>query len=139
MEHHRSLTDGELERNFNDCTLEPSWFTHEAHLRLAWIQLSLYDVDQACKQICRQIIQFDNTHGKGDKFHKTITIAAVKIVAHFKEKTKSDSFSDLLTAVPRLKTHFKYLLNQHYSEDIFKSPVAATTYLEPDLFPFDLR
>lgn len=136
MEHHRSLTDEELECRFNDCTLDPSWFTHEAHLRLAWIYLSQFSVDQACEQICRQILHFDITHGKGDKFHKTITVAAVKMVQHFKIQTHAETFSQLLTAVPRLKTHFKELLHQHYSHDILKSTVAATTYLEPDLFPF---
>ena len=137
MEHHRSLTDEVFECKFNDCTLEPSWFTHEAHLRLRWVHLSRYGADSACENICNQILNFDITHGKGDKFHKTITVAAVKVVEHFKNKTQADTFDLFLIQVPRLKTHFKELLDQHYSFDIFQSTVAADTYIEPDLCPFD--
>jgi hypothetical protein len=37
MEKHLELTDLEFEANFKNCSLNPDIFSHEAHLRLAWI------------------------------------------------------------------------------------------------------
>ncbi len=136
MEEHRKLTDSKFLKQFANCTLTPTLFTHEAHLRLAWVNINEYDVNTACISIPNQILKFATKHGDPDKFNKTITIAAIKTVHHFMQKSRSTSFQDFINEFPRLKYNFKELLGYHYSIDIFNSEKAQKQYIEPDLLPF---
>ena len=137
MELHHQLSDAEFEQQFASASLDPSFFSHEAHLRLAWIHIRQYGVDQACESICAQIQRFDSIYGDGTKFNKTVTIACVRAVYHFMLKTSADNFQEFIQEFPRLKYHLKDLIDCHYSFDIFRSTVAKTKYLAPDLLPFD--
>lgn len=138
MKTHLQLSDLEFETQFRECTLAPQVFSsHEAHLRLAWIHIRKYGIDQACENLCVQILKFDETFDKGDKFHHTLTVAAARVVYHFMLKSEANTFEAFIKAFPRLKTNFKDLLAQHYELDIFHSEVARVNYLVPDLLPFD--
>lgn len=135
-QYHYILTDRQFEVHFENCILNPKFFNHEAHLRLAWIHVRKYGVDQAVENLCRQIDRFDKVFGTGRKFNKTVTIAAVRAVHHFMKKSESDTFQDFILEFPELKNDFKRLIKTHYSVDIFTQPKARTRYLEPDLAAF---
>ena len=137
MEKHKELTDLEFETQFKNCTFNPHSFSHEAHLRLAWIHIQHYGLEQACQNVCEQILAFDKTHDKGEKFHTTLTIASLKILFHFMNKAKSDTFQGLLAEFPQLKNRFKKLVDTHYGFDIYTSEQAKKEYLAPDLVEFD--
>ena len=137
MEPHFQLSDKQFEQQFENATLEPSVFRHEAHLRLAWIHLRKYGPEQTIINLCHQIRHFASVVGESDKYNKTLTIAAIKVVHHFMQKAHYDSFEEFILAFPRLKYHFRDLINAHYQTDIFKSELAKHEYLEPDLLPFD--
>ena len=122
--------------HFISCKLNPSDFSHEAHLRLAWINISLHGIVKAESMIQTQLKNFVNHVGANDKYNTTLTIAATKAVYHFMLKSKSDNFLDFMEEFPRLKTNFRDLIEQHYSYDVFNSHEAKTRYLEPDLAPF---
>ncbi|WP_422079901.1 hypothetical protein [Ulvibacterium sp.] len=133
---HFQFSDTMFETSFEKGSLPPSLFTHEAHLRLTWIYIKKYGEKKAAKKISREIEQFDTLHGSGDKFHKTITIAAVKVVDHFIGKSKSTDFKSFIHEFPRLKTAFKELLHCHYGTEILISQKAKMRFVEPDLLPF---
>ena len=136
MEPHFELSDKAFEQQFADCSLNPAIFSHEAHLRLAWIHIQNYGVEQAVTNICTQLLAFVDTVGARDKYNKTLTVAAVRAVYHFMEKTDADNFADFILACPRLKYHFKELMAAHYGFDIYRSEKAKQEYLEPDLLAF---
>ena len=127
----------EFEKQFSDLTLDPKLFSHEAHLRLAWIHIRNYGVVQAIDNICDQIRAFATKHGDRDKFNITVTVAAIRAVYHFILKSKSNDFKGFIKEYPRLKSDFRKLLDSHYSIDIFKSEVAKKEFVDPDLEPFD--
>jgi len=137
MEPHFKLIDIEFEKAFKNCSLDASLFSHEAHLRLAWIHIDKYGIEKAIKNICTQLLQFTQSLGAEDKYNTTVTIAAIRAVYHFKLKSNSDNFRNFILEFPRLKTSFKKLLEFHYSTDIFSSKKAKQEYLEPELLPFD--
>lgn len=137
MENHHILNDQEFETQFEDLSFPSDSFTHEAHLRLAWIHISKYGIRQAIENVCNQIQTYAESKGAYDKYHATVTVAAVRAVYHFMLKSKSDRFEDFITEFPRLKTNFKNLLDAHYGVDIFSSEAAKKQFLEPDLVPFD--
>lgn len=137
MEPHFNLTDQELESQFESCQLDPTLFSHEAHLRLAWIHIHQYGMDQAIKNITTQLMCFVDHLGATDKYNETVTIAAVRAVYHFYLKSSTDRFPAFIAENPRLKTSFRELLGSHYATDIFSSVKARKSYLEPELLPFD--
>ncbi len=136
MEKHFDLTDREFKKQFINCELRASDFTHVAHLRLAWICIDQYGMERAEKNIQGYLQKFVEFVGAKDKYNTTLTIAAMKAVYHFKLKSKSGNFKDFICEFPRLRTNFKDLMSCHYGFDIYNSEKAKTTFLEPDLMPF---
>ncbi len=137
MENHRLLSDAEFEAQFANLTFAASDFTHEAHLRLAWIHIKKYGVDQAVENICLQIKALVDHLGVSEKYHATVTEAAVRAVYHFILKSRKEPFLSFMKENPQLISEFKALLNSHYSFDIFKSEAARQKFLVPDIAPFD--
>ena len=131
------MDDATFEKAFQNASLDPSLFTHEAHLRLAWIHLNKYGEQQAIENICNQILGYVKSLGATDKYNKTLTIAAIKAVKHFMGKSSSHNFSDFILEFPRLKFHFREIIGAHYQMDIYNSERAKKEYLEPDLLPFE--
>lgn len=137
MKSHFELNDIQFEQQFNSCELDPTLFTHEAHLRLAYIYIRAYGHDVAIKHVCNQLAAYVTHLGANDKYNITLTVAAVKAVYHFMQKSKADDFKGFITEFPQLKFEFKRLMQSHYDFDIFNSKKAKKTFLEPNLLPFD--
>jgi hypothetical protein len=78
MEKHVTLTDIEFEKQFSNCSLDPSIFSHEAHLRLAWIHIHKYGIDQAVENITYQLQNFVASIGAKDKYNHMVTISAIR-------------------------------------------------------------
>ncbi|WP_425390504.1 hypothetical protein [Ekhidna sp.] len=133
---HWQYTDEEFENQFETYRLKPGLFSHEAHLRLAYIHIQKYGSEQAEKNMCEQIKGFAESLGVYDKFNKTVTIASVKAMNHFMQKAKSDNFKDFIQEFPRLLTNFKDILEQHYGFNVFADKRAKKEFVEPDLLPF---
>ena len=137
MQKHLELSDLEFERAFSNCTIDPGIFSHEAHLRLAWIHINKYGVESAVENIRQQLQKFVKSVDAENKYHETVTVASIRAVNHFFQKSKTESFSDFISENKQLLDNFKNLLLTHYKTDIFKSLVAKETYLEPEKIPFD--
>jgi len=133
---HLQFTDEEYERQFKTFQLKPGMFSHEAHLRLAYIHIQRYGVAQAELNMCEQIKGYAESLGFFDKFNKTITIASVKTMDHFMSKSTTDNFHDFIQAFPQLLTDFKGIIRQHYGFNVFADKRAKQEYVAPDLLPF---
>ena len=99
METHFELSDADFEAQFADCKLDPSIFNHEAHLRLAWIHIDKYGIEQAEENIQKQLQDFVAHVGAKDKYHETLTIVAVQAVNHFMQQSKSDNLQDFIIVI----------------------------------------
>ena len=133
---HLDLTDEQLLGSFENMTLKPGLFSHEAHLRLAWIHIKKGGIDKAINEMKRQIKQYAESLNVPDKYNETVTVAAVKSVYHFMLKSDSVNFIDFIQEFPQLKNNFKEILSQHYGIDVF-SEQAKLSYIPTDLLPFD--
>ena len=132
-----NLSDDQFENQFSTGVFDAADFTHAAHIRLAWVHISKYGVKVAERNIQKQLKTFVASLGATDKYHTTMTIAAIKSVHHFINKSKSGNFKDFIQEFPRLKSDFKSLMSQHYGYDIYKSQEARLSFVGPDLLPFD--
>jgi len=137
MEKHLDLTDDEFEEQFESCELLPTLFSHEAHLRLAYIHIKKYGEERAIENVCNQLVAYVNHLGASGKYNTTLTVAAIKAVYHFMLKSTATDFKGFIAEFPQLKFEFKRLMQCHYSFDIFNSQEAKTKFLEPDLISFD--
>lgn len=137
MEQHYTLTDAEFERQFASAKLAPAVFSHEAHLRLAWIHLNRYGLERAIEHITGQLKNYTRAVGAADKYNETVTIAAIYAVNHFKIRSRCTDFESFISENGRLKNNFRDLMHSHYRTDIFRSVSAKATFLEPELLPFD--
>ncbi len=137
MEAHYQFSDHEFEKQFEQLAFEPKLFTHEAHLRLAWIHINKYGIETAMANICKQIKAFATSVGEPSKFNLTLTTAAIRIVHHFILRSNTTQFSELLIEEPRLKYGFTDLIKMHYSLDVLHQASAKKCYMEPDIIPFD--
>tara|TARA_R110000868_G_scaffold43439_6_gene146084 strand:+ start:2654 stop:3067 length:414 start_codon:yes stop_codon:yes gene_type:complete len=136
MEKHFELSDTEFEQQFNTCKLNPEIFSHEAHLRLAWINIDKYGIEKAEKNMQLQLRKFVIFVGAKDKYNLTLTIAATKAIYHFWLKSSCNNFKDFILEFPQLKYNFKDLMAYHYGFDIYSSDIAKKEFLKPDLVPF---
>jgi hypothetical protein len=137
MNSHHQLNDIEFESKFGDCAFDPSLFSHEAHLRLAWIHVRKYGLEKAEENLSTQILRFAKTNGDEIKFHKTLTIASSKAVHHFIQKSSSSNFNDFIKEFPRLSNNFKEIITTHYTKALLEKKEAKSNYIEPDLLPFE--
>lgn len=136
MEDHQQLSDIDFEDKFADCSLDPKVFTHEAHLRLTWIHIIKYGVDQAIINIPTQIKKYVASLGAQSKYNETVTIAGIKAVNHFIQHSEQDTFAGFISENKQLKEDFKGLLLTHYKTNIFESDLAKKEFIEPELLPF---
>ena len=83
INNHLDLTDAEFITRFEDCSLPSDLFTHEAHLRLAYLDIKQVGLEEATDLICKQITNYVIKLGALDKFNRTLTIAATRAVYHF--------------------------------------------------------
>ena len=139
MKSHFELDDTAFELQFENSSLDSHLFTHEAHLRLAWIHISKYGLENAITNITSQLKQYTRQLGAAGKYNETVTVAAIRAVHYFMSKSVSDSFEDFISNNSRLKTAFRELLSYHYTTDIFNSEIAKKTFLEPELLTFEIE
>lgn len=135
MEAHHKLPDYELEVQFEQCSLPSMLFTHEAHLRLAWIHINKYGMNRAIINLCAQIKNYARSLGNEEKYNQMLTVASVKTVNHFMQKSASNTFQEFITEFPELKNGFKSLLDAQYGFDIMDSEKTKVEFLEADLLP----
>lgn len=136
MNTHLDLSDRELLMQVESGRINQSIFNHEAHLRLAWINIDRYGIEEALLRVPEQIQSFARHTNLKDKYHHTLTVAAVKLVYSFMLISHSDNFQDFIFEFPQLKHGFRELMGLHYGIDIFRSEPARKNFLEPDLLPF---
>lgn len=137
MEKHYRFSDEVYEQKFRDSKFPPLYFSHEAHLRLAYIHLQKYGLQQSIENMCTQIYDFAIKYGATMKFNATVTYASLQIVYYYIQKGESDNFPELMKEFPNLLEDFKGEIQKYYSWDVFRSPEAKATIHEPDLKPFE--
>lgn len=134
MKNTTELTDSEFIHAFETCQLPNESFHHRDHIRLAWIYLQRYPELEVREHMAACIRKFAAHHGKSDKYHETVTVAWLRLVANGIARMPSgSSFEQLTSALPELLD--KRTLEQFYSLAALASESARNFWVEPDLQP----
>ncbi len=114
------LNDNELLEQIENCTLSPSFLTHQVLLRLTWILIQEFGLEKAIAKNCELKEQYFKKVLKNNKFNRTLTNAYTEILNHFMEISSANDFDTLLQEFPRLRYSFKQLVKTHYGYNILK-------------------
>jgi hypothetical protein len=124
------MNDTEFLKQFEQCTLPKENFKHKSHLRIAWLYLSQYSLDEAITRITEGIIRYASSIGASHIYHHTMTLAWVYFVHHAMSSKESDFESFI--------NHHAYLLDkklplQYFSTALLESEQARKQWVDPDL------
>jgi hypothetical protein len=121
-------------RAFEDLSFPAELFHHREHVRVAWLYLKATDATRAAERMTAGILRFANHHGATQKYHRTLTLAWVRLVAAALVDTPEGySFEQFLGAHPELAD--KNLLTGYYSNELLQTAAAREGWVEPDLQP----
>lgn len=133
------MTDGEFLSAFEECSLPPEQWTHQAHVRVAFLYASRHDLKAAIDRMRSGIKKHnasDNMPVAIDRgYHETITQAFMHLV--FAANLKSGPYvssQDFCDAHPELLN--KYVLREFYSREQIMTWEAKAEFVPPDLCPF---
>ena len=127
----QALNDDTFIAQFENQTLLLAHFNHIGHLRLAWLYLERYPLEQAINRVCGGIKVYAKSLGASSKFHFTITDAIVRIMfVRMQAQTYWLAFLDDNTD---LVENAKAVVGQYYSQAVLGSEQARLRVIEPDI------
>jgi hypothetical protein len=126
------LSDEAFVKAFESCRLPAGQFHHADHIRLAWIYLRELGEDLAAARIEQAIRGFAAHNGISEKYHHTITLAWLRLVAGACRMTpETRRFEDFAERHPRLLA--VRTLSNYYSAERLATIEARAEWVEPDL------
>ena len=126
------MTDEAFARAFEEGAITPAQFDHVAHVRVAWVYLQeSRSVDEALSRMRGAIRRFAAAAGVPGKYHETITVLWMRLLAEVRDAGASGELSVVLRAHPALAD--KNLPLQYYSRERLFSDEARTAWVEPDI------
>ena len=130
----RAWSDEDFLRAFEDLTFPADQFHHREHIRVAWLYLKSSDATRAAERMTAGIRRFANHHGATQKYHHTLTLAWMRLVAAaLVETPEGQTFQQFLGEHAELAD--KDLLKKYYSSELLQTIAAQEGWVEPDLQP----
>lgn len=133
----QAMSDESFAGLFLSCELPATEWTHEAHIRFAWMTLSFMSYNDALNHIRAGIMKYNDTVlKKAHAYHETITVAFTRLIAAGREELPlKHIFADFKSAHPNLFDRTLTALLRHYRHNTLFSPEARTRFVAPDLLP----
>ena len=127
-------SDEDFLRAFEDLSFPADGFHHREHIRVAWLYLKSSDATRAAESMAAGVRRFANHHGATQKYHHTLTLAWMRLVAAaLVETPEGHDFAKFLAEHAELGD--KDLLKKYYSADLLQTNTAREDWVEPDLQP----
>ena len=74
-------SDEDFLRAFEDLSFPADLFHHREHIQVAWLYLKTIDASRAAERMSAGIRRFANHNGATQKYHHTLTLAWMRLVA----------------------------------------------------------
>ena len=128
------MSDAAFVRAFEKGGVTPGQFDHVAHVRVAWVYLQeAASFEEALSRMRDAIRVFAAAAGVPQKYHETITVLWMRLLADVRAAGASGELSDVLRSHPALAD--KDLPLQYYSRELLFSDDARGAWVEPDRRP----
>ncbi len=131
------MDDDALWAAFAAAALTPAEWTHEAHVRTAFLFASRYPLDEAHLRMRAGIVRMNARHGLVESpargYFETLTFAWLALVDDARRRSGAATSEDLLARCPELRE--RELPLAHYSRERLFTTRARARFVEPDLAP----
>lgn len=128
------MSDVEFTRALERGEIAHANFHHALHLHVAWVYLAeSSSVQQAAMKMGETLRRFATAAGKPQKYHETITLFWVHVLAGMQTISRGGRLQGILHANPQLLDK-DFPLGYYSAERLF-SDEARTSWVEPDLKP----
>lgn len=124
------MTDDEFLAAFEAAAFSRPEWTHEAHVRMAWLYLTRFPTAQALELVRTGIQKLNARVGSPDGYHETITAAFVRVIAARLEP--GEGYAAFRGRNPELFDRALAALLRHYTRERLHSPEARRAFVEPD-------
>jgi hypothetical protein len=121
----------ELLTQFEALELNPAEFDHQQHVQVAYEMLHKYSFLDASAKYAKAINTIATNAGAPEKFHLTITLAFLSLIAERIHTTKQSNFEEFLAENEDLLS--KGVLSKWYSDEQLNSELARTHFLLPNM------
>lgn len=125
------MTDEALVHAFESGSLPGADFTHATHVRVAWCYLRSAPFHLALARFATALQAYASAKGVAHKYHETLTVAWMALVAERLTRTPDLDWSAFVAAHPELFQH-PPLVSRLYSEETLASDHARRTFVLPD-------
>lgn len=125
------MRDEELVEAFEQVTLPAAAFAHEAHVRVAWWYLGRYGLGGAIERFSGALRRFAATHGAPGRYHQTITVAYLLIIAERRHRDPDAPWPRFAAANADLFARQPSVLAQFYSDEVLQSELARVVFVMP--------
>jgi hypothetical protein len=130
------MTDDEFLAAFESCRIPKALWTHEAHVRMAWLYLRRKPLGEVIPRVRQAIQRYKASLGNTEGYHETITLAYLVLIDDRIDRGPSEAtFAAFSGAFPSLLDRRLSALLEHYSREVLFSSEATRTFVEPDLVP----
>src|SRR6266567_4328377 len=130
----RAWSDEDFLRAFEELSFPADQFHHREHLRVACLYLKSSDATRAAERMAAGIRRFANHQGATQKYHHTLTLAWMRLVAAaLVETPEGYAFEQFITAHPQLLD--LNLVDKYYSKELLRTAAARETWVPADLQP----
>lgn len=127
-----SLSDQDFLHRFESLTLPADAFRHADHVRLAWLYVVRDGLGMGLERVRAGIRRFATHHGAPDKYHETLTCAAVVLVNERVHRTPdAPDWPTFAEANPDLLRWKGGAFFDHYPETIVDSDDARRVFMLP--------
>jgi hypothetical protein len=131
------VDDQTLWQKFGDSSLTRAQWTHEAHVRTAFLHSRQYPLDDAHLRLRAGIIRLNERHGLVETsargYFETLTRVWLVLVADARARSGATNSRELLERCPELFD--RTLPFRHYSKELLASVRARSIFVGPDLEP----
>jgi hypothetical protein len=136
-QHYQSLDEiVAVVRGFETCETKPEQFSHRAHITVCVWYLSQSNFDEAERKMKEGLYRFLLHYGLHG-YNETITMFWLKVLQqHLSQSKEKDSIVNLVNEIAEACGDSKIIFH-HYSKEILQTDEAKTTWVEPDLLPFN--
>jgi hypothetical protein len=126
------MNDEELVALFESAELPGEQFSHEEHVRVAWWYLRGAPLPEALGRFSAALRRYAAAHGVPGKYHETITIASMLLIAERLGRDECGSWEAFARRNADLLSREPSILARYYTAETLSSPEARRTFVMPD-------
>ncbi len=120
---------------FEDGSVDPAQFDHEAHIYVGWSYLELFELQEAIDRFSAALRCLTKKLSVETKYHETITWFFMILIADRRSISESNDWQVFRQRNEDLFASRPSIVSQYYSDERLGASLARTQFVLPDRVP----